>query len=62
MDVSTEITGSLSVATTPEGSMREADEVTAMLRLHRLGWGTRRIAAALRCSRTTVQRYLSTGE
>jgi transposase len=62
MDVSTERTGPLSVATTPEGSMREADEVTAMLRLHRLGWGTRRIAAALGCSRTTVQRYLSTGE
>ena len=62
MDVSTEITGPLSVAITPEGSMREADEVTAMLRLHRLGWGTRRIAAALGCSRTTVQRYLSTGE
>jgi transposase len=42
--------------------MREPDEVAAMLRLHRLGWGTRRIATALGCSRTTVQRYLSTGE
>lgn len=62
MDVSTELTGPLSVASTPEGSMREPDEVTAMLRLHRLGWGTRRIAGALGCSRTTVQRYLSTGE
>lgn len=62
MDSSTEIIGSLSVASTPEGSMREADEVTAMLRLHRLGWGTRRIATALGCSRTTVQRCLSRGE
>jgi transposase len=42
--------------------MREPDEVTAMLRLHRLGWGTRRIATTLGCSRTTVQRYLSSGE
>jgi transposase len=62
MDTSPEILGPLSVATTPEGSMREPDEVTAMLRLHRLGWGTRRIATALGCSRTTVQRYLSAGE
>jgi transposase len=62
VDTSTEISGPLSVTTTPEGWMREPDEVTVMLRLHRLGWGTRRIAAALGCSRTTVQRCLSTGE
>jgi transposase len=62
MDNLVEISGPLSVRSTPEGSMREPDEVTAMLRLHRLGWGTRRIATALGCSRTTVQRYLSTGE
>ncbi|MBD9498373.1 helix-turn-helix domain-containing protein [Ensifer sp. ENS01] len=42
-------------------AMLEPDEVTAMLRLKKLGWGTRRIAAELGCSRTTVQRYIETG-
>jgi transposase len=41
--------------------MRAPDEVAAMLRLHALGWGTRRIAAELGCSRETVQRYLAAG-
>ena len=47
----------------PRGeAMQTPDEVEAMLRLHGLGWGTRRIAAELGCSRTTVQRYVSAGE
>jgi transposase len=41
--------------------MRAPDEVAAMLRLHGLGWGTRRIAAELGCNRETVQRYLAAG-
>lgn len=41
--------------------MRTPDEVAAMLRLHALGWGTRRIAAELGCSRSTVKRYLGPG-
>ena len=41
--------------------MRHPDEVAAMLRLHGLGWGTRRIAAELGCSREAVQRYLAAG-
>lgn len=41
--------------------MRAPDEVAAMLRLHNLGWGTRRIAAALGCHRETVQRYVTAG-
>jgi transposase len=41
--------------------MLEPDEVTAMLRLTKLGWGSRRIARELGCSRTTVQRYVDTG-
>src|SRR5215213_9376326 len=41
--------------------MRMPDEVAAMLRLQALGWGTRRIAAELGCSRETVQRYLAAG-
>jgi len=41
--------------------MRTPDEVATMLRLHALGWGTRRIAAELGCDRETVQRYLAAG-
>jgi transposase len=41
--------------------MRVPDEVAAMLRLHGLGWGTRRIAAELGCDRETVRRYLAAG-
>lgn len=42
--------------------MREPDEVSAMLRLKALGWGARRIASELGCSRTTVRRWLDQGE
>lgn len=41
--------------------MVEPDEVLAMLRLKQLGWGTRRIAAALGVSRTTVKDWLDAG-
>jgi transposase len=41
--------------------MLEPDEVAAMTRLHRLGWGTRRLAQEFGCSRTTVKRYLAAG-
>ena len=41
--------------------MRTPDEVAAMLRLHNLGWGTRRIAAEVGCNRETVQRYVAAG-
>jgi transposase len=47
----------------PEGQrgdrMRTPDEVAAMLRLKALGWGERRIAAAVGCNRRTVRRYVS---
>lgn len=39
--------------------MRMPDEVAAMLHLHRLGWGLRRIAREVGCSPMTVQRYVS---
>jgi len=42
-------------------SMLLSDEVTAMVRLHGLGMGTKRIARELGCSRTTVRRYLDAG-
>jgi transposase len=38
--------------------MLTPDEVSAMIRLHEMGWGTKRIAAELGCSRTTVKRYI----
>jgi len=41
--------------------MRAPDDVSAMLRLSALGWGTKRIAAELGCGRNTVKRYLETG-
>jgi transposase len=41
--------------------MLAPDEVASMVRLHQLGWGTRRIAEELRCSRNTVKRYLAAG-
>jgi transposase len=41
--------------------MLAPDEVAAMVRLHGLGWGTKRIAGALGCSRNTVKRYLVAG-
>ena len=41
--------------------MRTPDEVAAMPRLRALGWGTRRIAAEIGCSRATVKRYLAAG-
>jgi transposase len=41
--------------------MKEPDDVSAMLRLKSLGWGARRIAAELGCSRTTARRWLKEG-
>ena len=41
--------------------MKEPDDVSAMLRLKSLGWGARRIAAELGCSRTTARRWLREG-
>ncbi len=39
--------------------MRVPDEVAAMLQLHRLGWGLRRIGREVGCSPMTVRRYLA---
>lgn len=41
--------------------MKEPDDVSTMLRLQSLGWGARRIAAELGCSRTTARRWLKEG-
>jgi transposase len=41
--------------------MQGPEDVEMMLRLHALGWGTRRIASELGVSRNTVRRYLRQG-
>src|ERR1700760_2197738 len=41
--------------------MKAPDEVSAMLRLKALGWGSKRIAAELGCARNTVRRWLAEG-
>src|ERR1700749_342821 len=42
--------------------MKAPDEVSAMLRLKALGWGSKRIAAELGCARNTVCRWLNEGD
>lgn len=37
------------------------DEVAAMLRLHELGWGAKRLSKEFGCARNTVRRYLRAG-
>src|ERR1700736_593938 len=41
--------------------MLAPNEVASMVQMHRLGWGTKRIASKLGCSRNTVKRYLAAG-
>ena len=42
--------------------MIASDEVSAMLRLKALGWGSRRIATEFGCSRNTVRHWLAEGD
>ena len=39
--------------------VRTPDDVARILRLHALGWGSKRIAAEVGCARNTVKRYLA---
>ena len=61
------MTGMLVGQSSPRGldpwgeRMLTPDEVAAMVQLHKLGWGTKRIAGELGCSRNTVKRYLAAG-
>jgi transposase len=41
--------------------MRTPDDVSAMVKLRELGWGIKRIAAELGCSKNTVRRWLDLG-
>ncbi len=61
MDDFSERTATPSDAVSRSEAMVEPEEVGVMLRLHRLGWGTKRIADALACSRGTVKRYIKLG-
>ena len=47
----------------PEGgqAMQAPEDVQAMVKLASLGWGSKRIALELGCSRNTVRRYLRQG-
>ena len=40
-------------------TMMKSDEVEAMLHLHALGWGLKRIAREFGCSKNTVRRYVA---
>jgi hypothetical protein len=51
MDDFSERTATPRDAVSRSEAMVEPEEVGVMLRLHRLGWGTKRIANALACSR-----------
>ena len=42
-------------------SVRTPDDVAVILRLHQLGWGSKRIAREVGCARNTVKRYLAQG-
>jgi DNA-binding NarL/FixJ family response regulator len=42
-------------------AMLEREEVSAMLRLNELGWGSKRIARELGISRNTVKDYIAAG-
>lgn len=42
--------------------MKTPDDVSAMVRLKELGWGAKRIAAELGCSKNTVKRWLRYGD
>lgn len=55
--------GTLSVtARTARGEeMLQAEEVSAMRRLHALGWGTKRLSKEFGRARNTVRRYLRAG-
>ena len=47
----------------PRGEeMKTPDDVSSMARLKALGWGAKRIAAELGCSKNTVKRWLRYGE
>jgi transposase len=60
--MTSEISGHSALSRTmQDGDMLQADEVVAMLRLHKLGWGAKRLSKEFGCARNTVRRYLREG-
>ena len=60
--MSTGVSGDPALSRTMRGEeMLQAEEVAAMLRLHELGWGAKRLAKEFGCARNTVRRYLREG-
>ena len=47
--------------TMQDETMLQDEEVAAMVRLHELGWGAKRLAREFGCARNTVRRYLREG-
>ena len=41
--------------------MLQPEEVAAVMRLHALGWGAKRLSKEFGCARNTVRRYLRAG-
>ncbi len=56
------ISGHSALSATMQGDeMLQPEEVAAMVRLHGLGWGAKRLSKEFGCSRNTVRRYLRAG-
>jgi len=56
------VPGFLARTTAVQGEeMLQPDEVAAMVRLHELGWGAKRLSKEFGCARNTVRRYLRAG-
>jgi len=56
------ISGHSALSGTMQGDeMLQPEEVAAMVRLHGLGWGAKRLSKEFGCSRNTVRRYLRAG-
>ena len=60
--MSRDVLGNSALSLAMQGErMLENEEVAAMLRLHGLGWGAKRLSKEFGCARNTVRRYLREG-
>ncbi len=60
--MTTIVSGHSALSGTMQGDeMLQPEEVAAMVRLHELGWGAKRLSKEFGCSRNTVRRYLRAG-
>jgi transposase len=57
--MTSDVSGISALSVTMQGDeMLQPEEVAAMVRLHRLGWGAKRLSREFGCARNTVRRYL----